>query len=98
MYVTSRPPGSNAGVWRHWVFTFSGGTWTAYRDGVNLGTPTYQFGTSVNDLYANTSDFNIGVRADGYGDFNGKIQLVNIYDYPLTSSDVSANYAILNAR
>ncbi len=76
--------------WHHLVFTYDGGTNPlCYIDGQSV-TLTQGFGTwfaPPNNSY----NFRIG-KPDSYGGFDGKLGQVSIFDYALSSSQVTTLY------
>lgn len=77
------------GVWKHVIYTRSGLTQRIYIDGVS-DTLTGVFNNSGNIQYS-TDDLWIGQR-NGALRFNGRLDMIGIWDVELTSSEVSELY------
>jgi hypothetical protein len=96
MYRTGAFSGNT--TWNHLVYQYSAGTGTWYINGFSVITSN-QFGTIDGlPLVPTTEALRIGVRKDGFGYLDGQLQIVNIYDYPLTPAQIQFNYSLLNAR
>ncbi len=87
---TSFPYNFPLNQWSFVCITRSGTLITANVNGQNIGTYT---GTTGN-LISNATNTTIGreTYAGGYFDFNGAIDNVKIYNRPLTSAEISAEY------
>ena len=81
----------NDGNWHNIVLTCTTSTAILYIDGLNVGSPT--IGTAT---ISNTENGAIGARtpsASGGGfNFNGKLDQVSVFDYALSSSQITALY------
>lgn len=84
-----------ANTWQQLVFTFDGTTANFYKNGV-LGTTTTAAGPA--SLVATNEDLLIGKRKDGYGYLNGKLSIINMWNYALTGTQVLSNYNIYKTR
>ena len=82
----------------HFVYQYSAGTGTFYINGNAVLTTNYFGGIDGWPLVPTTEDFLIAKRKDGFGYLDGKINIINIYDYALTPAQIQFNYSLLNAR
>jgi hypothetical protein len=78
-------PAGDVGTWVHLAATFSGSTWTLYRNGVAIGS-----NASGTPLLVVNTNWGIGSRGGG-GDrfFSGKIDETRIYNRALSSSEMA---------
>lgn len=83
--------------WYHWVFTYNGTSYAKrfYANSI-LQTP----GSSVQNVYSGTGQFNIGAiyggPAGAYA--NGRMSQIRIYNRPLRSDEVLKNYNLTKSR
>jgi hypothetical protein len=82
----------------HIVYQYSAGTGTFYING-NAVLTSNEFGQIDGwPLVVTTEDLLIGKRKDDNLYLDGQINVINIYNYPLTPAQILFNYSILNAR
>lgn len=82
-------------AWHQVVYQYAAGVGTFYYDGVALTT------TGANDgysLFTTTKPLLIGKREDGFGYLNGKLSVINMWDYALTPTQIADNYDYYSTR
>ena len=84
--------------WNNAVYNFdsstSPDTLTAYVNGINTGTSTSHFSGN----FESGSNFRIGMRPAGGGQFSGRIACAMLYNKSLTEAEVKQNYNALKGR
>jgi len=83
-------PNTNGFDWQQVVFVYSGGTPLWYFNGSLLSPSNISSGPAP--LFTTTEPLEIARRIDGYGYLNGKLSIMNIWDYPLTPQQISNNW------
>ena len=85
-------------AWNNAVYNFdsstSPDTFTAYVNGINTGTSTSNFSGN----FESGSNFRIGMRPAGGGQFSGRIACAMLYNKSLTEAEVKQNYNALKGR
>jgi len=85
-------------AWNNAVYNFdsstSPDTFTAYVNGINTGTSTSHFSGN----FESGSNFRIGMRPAGGGQFSGRIACAMLYNKSLTEAEVKQNYNALKGR
>ena len=85
-------------AWNNAVYNFdsstSPDTFTAYVNGINTGTSTSHFSGN----FESGSNFRIGMRPAGGGQFSGRIACARLYNKSLTEAEVKQNYNALKGR
>lgn len=81
--------------WHQVVYQYSAGTGTFYMDGNIMTTIGANDGF---DLFPTTNPLQIGRRADGFGYLDGNLSIVNIWDYPLTNTEIVQNWNYYRTR
>ena len=85
-------------AWNNAVYNFdsstSPDTFTAYVNGINTGTSTSHFSGN----FESGSNFRIGMRPAGGGQFSGRIACAMLYKKSLTEAEVKQNYNALKGR
>lgn len=82
-------------AWHQVVYQYNAGVGTFYMDGAVM--PTAGANDGYN-LYPTDQPFLIAKRADGFGYLNGKLSVINIWDYALTPTEISDNYDFYSTR
>jgi hypothetical protein len=77
------------GNWHHFVYTTDGTTELMYLDGSSVSTTKYD---SYTTTARTTANLRLGSRRDGYGDFNGQLDQVRIFNKAISSSEVTTLY------
>lgn len=75
-----------ANEWNHFVFTYDGTTVRIYRNGTLIGSNAFNLFTAFDD-----NTFYLG-SFTGSGTFNGAIDDLKIYNYPITAAEVTGLY------
>jgi len=84
------------GSWHHLVFVHTASSRVLYVDGV-LDATSYSSAASLTD--STLADFELGAGiAGGYGFFNGLMQDVALYGYPMTATQVQTHYQARTLR
>jgi len=78
----------NDSEWHHAVAVYDGSNGRVYIDGVQSGSDTSATGT----INSTSNTVKIGRRSDGFGDTDGKIQDVRIWNRALTATEVRQLY------
>ena len=85
-------------AWNNAVYNFDSSTspdiFTAYVNGINTGTSTSHFSGN----FESGSNFRIGMRPAGGGQFSGRIACAMLYNKSLTEAEVKQNYNALKGR
>ncbi len=79
-----------AGTWTHLVAVRSSGNWTIYKD--TISTPIVSGGTLSPDVTPSTDKFWVGINGQGTASFNGYIDEVIVFNYPLTLAEIKSLY------
>lgn len=79
------------GEWEEWVLTFDGTHLNIYKNGAIAGTPAAQTGTIVSSGH----NMKLGVRDDGYGEFDGIINSARIYSRAWTAAEVAQDWTAI---
>jgi hypothetical protein len=79
--------------WHQFVFVYNNGDGTFYKDGAAITTT----GTEGSSLFATAplqapARFRLGKTSTGNRAFIGRMSVVNLWDYALTSAQVASNY------
>lgn len=82
-------------TWTHIVTTYDGQIGKIYLNGLLV--VTNDFGT-VENVSSTTSDLYIGSNLGGTRNFNGKIDMLKIYDHAMTPDEVSKKYNQTKSR
>lgn len=92
--VCSYNLGDSVGQWYHVAATYNKttGVQTLYVNGVSVSTQTHPAGNTIVPLAAYT-DMRIGYSRINNGYFDGTIDNVRVYNRPLTSAEIAAQYA-----
>ncbi len=77
----------NDNNWHHIVFVATGTTSEIFIDGSSVAT-----GGNKVEASANTEPFTIGTDANGNNDFTGLLDEISIFNYALSSSDITSMY------
>lgn len=80
--------------WHQVVYQYSAGTGTFYMDGTIMTTT----GPDGFDLFPTIEPLQIARREDGFGYLNGNLSIVNIWDYPLTNTEIVQNWNYYRTR
>ena len=85
----------NSNNWHNYLLSSNNGSWSWYLDGININnyTPTYT-GTSSYFKLASRGSSNTGSAQS----WNGKINVVKIYNRSLTAAEVLQNYNAIKSR
>ena len=81
-------------TWHHVAFTINSGTVTVYRDGVSVGTDTYNHGNG----FGNNNDWILGATDAGGStglEFDGLLDDFNTYSKVLSSQEIDDLYDVL---
>jgi len=85
-------------AWNNAVYNFDSSTspdlFTAYVNGINTGTSTSNFSGN----FESGSNFRIGMRPSGGGQFPGRIACAMLYNKSLTEAEVKQNYNSFKGR
>ena len=93
-------PSANVGKWANWTFTYSGGdsavysSYKIYYNGEEKDDGT--MGGPGNDGSANANRW--GLDSNDYGDFDGYIGRVALYNKELTDAEIKQNYEVTKTR
>jgi hypothetical protein len=77
-------------AWYHVVYVVTPTAYTIYVDGVSAGSGSYSSSTPV--LFNSTHNLCVGAEGSNVDNFNGKLDEVAVYNYALTSNQVSTHY------
>ena len=83
--LTSPYPPAN--VWTHVVGTYDGATMKYYMNSILIGTQSFTAGA-----LSSATNARIGLRQDGWGQMNGLIDEVAVYNRSLSASEIKKHY------
>lgn len=79
--------------WNQFIVKIDGPDWYFYVNNQFMSS-----GSNAVDLFGTNQPLFIGRRADGYGYFDGKMSVINIFDYPLTVGQIADNWNYYRTR
>jgi hypothetical protein len=82
-------------TWNQLVFTYDGTNAYFYKNGAT-GSTTTAYGPTI--LAATTENLFIGKRKDGYGFLDGKLSIVNLWNYAITHTQIATNFNEYKSR
>lgn len=85
---------SRTNAWFQYVVVIDNGVFKFFRNGTLYNTVS----NTVSSLKTTTEDLLIGKRKDNFGYVNGRLSIVNLFDYALSDNDVRSNFNFYRTR